>query len=135
MLIARILKDQWDVSRHVIDMTEFMDIDETIKSVVYAEIMPGTTAWGLVPFPPDAGWPELIEQYETTPLMFKTWTTDRTHTKLILFVEYGTPSNSYTVNLTIEGTSLRRWTVEIGVQVTGRPPWNHWIALDRGFRL
>ena len=135
MLVARIIKDQWDVVRHVIDMRDFMDIDETITQVRFAEITPGTSAWSLVPFPPDAGWPELVEQYETTPLLFKTWTPDRSNTRMIVFLEYGTPANSYTVRMTIEGTSLRAWTVELGVQITGDPPWNHWIALDRGFRL
>lgn len=137
MLVGRIIKDQWDVSRFIVDMTQWFDTDETIKEVRYAEIEPGSSGWSLVPYPPDnAHWLYgLIEQYETTPLIFKTWTTDQTHTQLIVFLEFGTPSNAYTAKFTIEGTSLRAWTIEIGVQVTGRPPSLSNIALNRGFAL
>lgn len=118
MLLDRIIKETTDVSRVILDLTEWLDPTEVVKAIVSAEVSLGTTGWSLSPYLPGVAPPP----YDPTPLLFQSYTMDATNTQLIVFVAYGTPGNAYTCQFVLAGTSARAITVELAVQISGVPP-------------
>ena len=121
MFVSRINKETTDVSRVMVPLDAFwLDESEVVTAVYQATITQGTTGWGLQPYPP-AGAPP---PYDPTPLTFLSYTLDATNRTLIALFQYGTPGLAYTAQFVVGGTSARRVTFEIAVQVTGIPPQN-----------
>lgn len=119
MLVARINKETTDVSRVIVPLDEFwLDESEVITAIYQATIQQGTTGWALQPYPPPGSPPP----YDPTPLTFLSYTLDAANRQLIMFVQFGTPGLVYTVQFVVGGTSARRLTIEIGVQIVGQPP-------------
>jgi len=117
-LLDRITKETTDISRAVLDMSWWLDPGETITGIVSSEIIQGMAGWSEAPYQLYGAPPP----YDPTPLLFQTAVLDETSTSLVVFVEFGTPGLAYTCRFVLDGTSLRRVTVELGVQVTGVPP-------------
>lgn len=121
MLVARINKETTDVSRVLVHLDDFwLDESEVVTAIYQSDVRQGTTGWSLQPYPPSAAPPP----YDPTPLRLLSATLDARNRMLIMFVHYGTPGLAYTVQFVVGGTSARRLTIEIGVQVTGAPPAN-----------
>jgi hypothetical protein len=118
MLLTQIAKEPTDYTRARASMVWWLDPDETLTTVVSSEISLGTAGWSEAPYPPlDSPPPE-----DPTPLEFRSVTIDADRQGFTAFVDFGTPGNVYTMTFVLEGSSTRRITVEIGVQVTGMPP-------------
>jgi len=109
----------------ICDLSEFLDDTEVITAVVSADISLGTTGWSLSPYPPPGAPPP----YDPTPLLFHSYTLQTSNRTLIVFVNYGTPGNVYTLTFVLSGTSGQHYTFEIGVQVSGTPPVQGYVAL------
>jgi hypothetical protein len=119
MLLDRIIKEHDDRTRYVYDFDAqgLLDPGETL-TLVSSVIDLGETGWSEAPFPAPGAPPP----YDPTPLLFHTAVLDVSHTKLVTFVDYGTPGNVYTCVFIVSGTSGRQITCELAVQVTGEPP-------------
>src|SRR4029079_11044341 len=118
MLVTRVDKEPTDITRVVVDMGWWLDVNETITQIVSAEVIQGMSGWSEAPYPP----PDSPPPYDPTPLILLSSTLDAVGRSFILFTEFGTPGVAYTVQLIMDGTSQRRITVEVGVQVMGTPP-------------
>lgn len=118
MLLDRIDKADTDQTRAVLDMTWWLDPGEVISQVVSAEVIQGMSGWSEAPYPPRG---DLPPPYDPTPVLMPTVVLDASQKQLVVFVEFGTPGVAYTCQFVLEGTSARRITVELGVQVTGVP--------------
>lgn len=118
MLIDRVTKETTDYTRVDMDMSWWLDPGECLTAVVSSEISLGTTGWSEAPYPPPGSPPP----YDPTPLLFISVEITDNGTGLTAFVEYGTPGNVYTCTFILDGTSTRRVTIELGVQISGQPP-------------
>jgi hypothetical protein len=137
MLVDRVIKETTDVTREIIDLDEFLDPSEVVFAVTEASVTEGTPGWGLTPYPPAYAPPP----YDPTPLILNSYTLDQSNRTLIFFVAFGTPGLTYTCTFVFAGTSGRRTTIEIAVEITGTPPVQQSIGLplapspDAGFAL
>jgi hypothetical protein len=118
MLVDRISKETTDRSRVIVDMTWWLDQGEVITDIVSSKIVLGTTGWSEAPYgPPGSPLP-----FDPTPLEFAFTGVLVGGTSFETFVDYGTPGNVYTCQFVLDGTSERRVTLEVGVQIAGQPP-------------
>jgi hypothetical protein len=118
MLVIRVDKETPDITRIVVDMAWWLDPNEHITQIVSAEVIEGMSGWSEAPYPP----PDSPPPYDPTPLILNSVALDATQRLLIMFVEFGTAGLAYTVQFIVDGTSARRVTFEVGVQITGVPP-------------
>jgi hypothetical protein len=132
MFIDRIDKETTDISRVVLDMGWWLDAGETLTTVVSSEILVGMFGWSEPPYPPFGS----QQPFDITPLQFdRPVEIDDTGTQLVVFVKIGSPGVAYTCQFVLDGTSTRRVTIELGVQVTGVPigsapgPIPSWLAV------
>lgn len=125
MLLDRIVKETTDISRVILPLDDWLDDTEVIDAIISADISLGTTGWANTPFPPYAAPPP----YDPTPLLFYSYTMEADNRTLIVFVNHGTPGNTYTCTFVLAGTSARHFTFELGVEVSGTPPVRATVAL------
>ena len=118
MLVARVDKEPPDITRIVVDMSWWLDVNEIFTQIVSSEVIQGMSGWSEAPYPP----PDSPPPYDPTPLILAQAGFDVTHRQLIIFVEFGTSGVAYTLQFVLEGTSQRRITIEVGVQTMGVPP-------------
>jgi len=117
-LQARVYKEPPDITRIVVDMAWWLDVNEIITQIVSSEVIQGMSGWSEAPYPP----PDSPPPYDPTPLILREVLLDATHRQLIIFVEFGTSGVAYTLQFILDGSTNRRITFEVGVQVTGVPP-------------
>jgi hypothetical protein len=118
MFVGRINKENPDVSRFTVDLTEWLDDGEIATSILTHTITLGTTGWSNTPFPV----PGAAPPYDPTPLLFTEVKLVDGGTGVEVYVSYGTPGNVYTCQFEVVGTTLREVTFEVGVQISGQPP-------------
>ena len=115
MLAQRINKEIGDTSRVIVDMTFWLDASETITLVTPVNVMlggPGWTTQQPIATPP-------ATPYDPTPLTVYSTTIVNDLTGVQLFLVSGTPGNVYTVQFVVAGSSGRKITMEVGVQLVG----------------
>lgn len=123
MLAKRITKEIGDTSRVDVDMTWWLDVGETISNVLPYSVTLGAPGWTTQQ--PSNNPP--ATPYDPTPVLIETLTIINGSTAVELFLEAGTPGNVYTVQFVVWGTSGRKETMEVGVQINGTvyiPPNN-----------
>ena len=118
MLLERVDKEPPDLTRIVADMAWWLDEGETIADILSSEIIQGMAGWSEAPYPPRDAPPP----YDPTPVKFRGISVDAQARQLIVLVEFGTSGVAYTLRFVLLGTSQRKVTIELGVQVTGVPP-------------
>jgi hypothetical protein len=118
MFVGRINKQNPDVSRFTVDLTDWLDDGETATNILTHTITLGTTGWSNTPFPVPGAPPP----YDPTPLMFTEVKLVDGGTGVEVYVSFGTPGNVYTCQFEVAGTTLREVTFEVGVQISGQPP-------------
>ena len=118
MLITRVNKEPPDITRVIVDMSWWLDTHEIVTKIVSSEVITGMSGWSESPYPPPGSPPP----YDPTPLLLLSSTMDVTNRQLIIFVEFGTSGVAYTLQFILDGSSSRRITFEVGVQLTGVPP-------------
>lgn len=123
MLLDRIIKETTDRSRVICDLSEWLDPTEVVTAILSSEVSLGTTGWSLSPYPPPGAPPP----YDPTPLLLYAVTMESDNRTMIVFVDYGTPGNTYTCTFVLAGTSGRHFTFELGVQVSGTPPVRQYL--------
>jgi hypothetical protein len=117
MLVDRITKETTDISRDFLDMSWWLDEGETITHIVSQKVILGMSGWTEAPYPPPGG--EI--PYDPFPLEIDSAVVAAGGTQLEVFVSEGSPSLAYTCQFVLDGSSSRRVTIEMGVQVTGVP--------------
>jgi len=117
MLVTRVDKESPDITRIVVDLAWWLDPNEHITQIVSAEVIQGMSGWSEAPYPP----PDSPPPYDPTPLILNSVALDATQRMLGMFVEFGSPGVAYTIQFIVDGTSQRRLTFEVGVQITGIP--------------
>ena len=117
MLVDRIVKETTDISRDFLDMSWWLDEGEHITSVVSQKVILGAYGWSDAPYPLQGG--EM--PYDPFPLEIDSAVVAAGGTQLEVFVSEGSPSLAYTCQFVLDGSSSRRVTIEMGVQVTGVP--------------
>ena len=118
MFVGRINKENEDVSRFTVDLSEWLDDGETATDILSHSITLGTTGWSNTPFPaPGSNLP-----YDPTPLLYTLMNLVDGGTAVEVYVSFGTPGNTYTCQIEIIGSSLREVNFEVGVQILGTPP-------------
>lgn len=118
MFVGRINKQNPDVSRFTVDLSEWLDDGEIATSILTHTITLGTTGWSNTPFPVPGSAPP----YDPTPLLYTEVKLVDGGTAVEVYVSFGTPGNVYTCQFEVVGTTLREVTFEVGVQITGTPP-------------
>ena len=123
MLAQRINKEIGDTSRVIVDMTFWLDTAESITSVTPISVTLGSPGWTTQQ--PSATPP--AAPYDPTPVTVQSTTVVNDFTGVQLFLVSGTPGNVYTVQFVVWGSSGRKITMEVGVQINGTvyiPPNN-----------
>jgi hypothetical protein len=117
MLVDRITKETTDISRDFLDMNWWLDPGETITKIVSQQVIQGMSGWSEAPYPPPGG----PNPYDPFPLAIQSAVITPDGTQLEVFVNEGSAGLAYTCQFVLDGSSTRRVTIELGVQVTGVP--------------
>jgi hypothetical protein len=117
MLVDRINKEPPDISRDDLDMSWWLDEGETLTNIVTKTVMTGMFGWSEAPYPP----PNSPPPYDPTPLQIQSAVIQPDGKTLEVFVKAGSAGVAYTCQFILDGSSTRRITIEMGVQVTGIP--------------
>lgn len=118
MIVGRIVKETTDENRVTVDFTPWLDVGETIAAITNPKIIQGAFGWN-TNRPPCT---QPLVPYDPTPITLASLGTINFATMVQMFIIAGTPGMAYTVQFVAWGSSNRKLTIEVGVQLTGVAP-------------